>query len=172
MTDERTATYLEETIVHLDGSPLAAGDDAPEVVLRRDFDVGFRLLADTAEKNRLISAIPSLDTAICNEQTRILSKEIGEMGDGFAFLTVSADLPPAQDRWCGESGVPRDTVLSDYMDMAFGRAYGTCIRELRIEHRALFVIDDEDVICYVQYLPEVHQHPDYETALATLRGLA
>lgn len=168
---DRTATYLGREIVHLEGPELEAGDDAPEVLLVENWGQPFRLLADTAEKIRLISAIPSLDTAICDTQTRRLSKEIEAMGEDFLFITVSADLPPAQERWCNFASVNRGTVLSDHQDMAFGKAYGTLIRELRLEHRALFVIDDEDVICYVQYLPEVHEHPDYDTALAVLRGL-
>ena len=116
--------------------------------------------------------MPSLDTAICDEQTRRLSGEIGAMGDDFAFLTVSMDLPFAQDRWCADAGVSRNVVLSDYRDGSFGRSYGTSIKELRILHRALFVVDDEGYICYVQYLPEVHEHPDYTTAMNVLRGLA
>ena len=169
---ERTVTYLGEMIVHLEGPRLAAGDQAPEVVTESKFHTPFHLLGDTAGKIRLVSSIPSLDTAICDEQTRKLHEQIAAMGDDLVFLTVSVDLPFAQDRWCSSAGVTRDVVLSDHRDGAFGRAYGTAIRELRLLHRALFVIDDEDVICYVQYLPEVHEHPDYATALAVLRGLA
>ena len=168
---ERTVTYLGKDLVHLEGPELEAGDDAPEVELVQQWGQPFRLLADTAEKIRLISAIPSLDTAICDVQTRRLSKEIEAMGEDFQFITISSDLPPAQDRWCNFASVSRSTVLSDHQKMAFGHAYGTLIREMRIEHRALFVIDDEDVICYVQYLTEVHEHPDYDTALTVLKSL-
>ena len=169
---ERTVTYLGDMIVHLDGPNLGAGDQAPEVTVESKFHTPFRLLADTAGKIRLVSSVPSLDTAICDEQTRRLSGEIGAMGDDFAFLTVSMDLPFAQDRWCADAGVSRNVVLSDYRDGSFGRSYGTSIKELRILHRALFVVDDEGYICYVQYLPEVHEHPDYTTAMNVLRGLA
>ncbi|MCE2490383.1 MAG: thiol peroxidase [Anaerolineae bacterium] len=169
---ERTVTYLGDLIVHLDGQRLTAGDEAPEVTVQSKFHTPFDLLGDTPGKIRLVSSVPSLDTAICNEQTMLLSKEVAEMGDEFAFITVSMDLPFAQDRWCSVAGVPRNVVLSDYRDGNFGMAYGTTIRELRILHRALFVVDDENFICYVQYLPEVHEHPDYATALAVLKGLA
>ncbi len=169
---ERTVTYLGDMIVHLDGPRLSAGEEAPEATVQSKFHTPFDLLGDTDGKIRLVSSVPSLDTAICNEQTMLLSKEVAEMGDDFAFITVSMDLPFAQDRWCSAAGVSRNVVLSDYRDGTFGRAYGTIIRELRILHRALFVIDDENYICYVQYLPEVHEHPDYETALAVLKGLA
>ena len=169
---DRTATWLGDSVVHLEGPKLAAGDAAPEVVLQRRFGGDVRLLAHTAGKIRLVSAVPSLDTAVCDEQTRRLSTEFEALGEEFALLTVSADLPPAQDRWCREAGVPRDSVLSDHREMAFARAYGTLIREYRLEHRALFVIDDEDVIRYVEYLDEVHEHPDYESALGALKGLA
>ena len=169
---DRTVTYLGDMIVHLDGPRLAAGDEAPEVTVQSKFHTPFDLLGDTDGKIRLVSSVPSLDTAICNEQTLLLSKEVEEMGEEFAFLTVSMDLPFAQDRWCSLAGVPRNVVLSDYRDGFFGKAYGTTIRELRILHRALFVIDDENYISYVQYLPEVHEHPDYQTALTVLKGLA
>ncbi len=169
---ERTVTYLGDMIVHLDGPRLSAGEEAPEATVQSKFHTPFNLLGDTEGKIRLVSSVPSLDTAICNEQTLLLSKEVADMGDEFAFVTVSMDLPFAQDRWCSVAGVSRNMVLSDYRDGIFGKAYGTIIRELRILHRALFVIDDEDYICYVQYLPEVHEHPDYETALAVLKGLA
>ena len=169
---ERTVTYLGDMIVHLDGPRLSAGEEAPEATVQSKFHTPFNLLGDTEGKIRLVSSVPSLDTAICNEQTLLLSKEVADMGDEFAFVTVSMDLPFAQDRWCSVAGVSRNVVLSDYRDGIFGKAYGTIIRELRILHRALFVIDDEDYICYVQYLPEVHEHPDYETALAVLKGLA
>lgn len=169
---ERTVTYLGDMIVHLEGPRLAAGDEAPEVTVQSQFHTPFELLGDTSDKIRLVSSVPSLDTAICNEQTLLLSKEVGQLGEEFAFLTVSMDLPFAQDRWCSLAGVPRNVVLSDYRDGFFGKAYGTTIRELRILHRALFVIDDENYISYVQYLPEVHEHPDYQTALTVLKGLA
>lgn len=172
MMSDRTVTYLGDMIVHLDGPRLSAGDEAPEVTVESRFHTPFQLLGDTPGKIRLVSSVPSLDTAICNEQTRLLSREVAEMGDEFAFITVSMDLPFAQDRWCSDAGVARNVVLSDYREGSFGLAYGTSIRELRILHRALFVIDDEDYICYVQYLPEVHEHPDYSTALAVLKGLA
>ena len=169
---ERTATFLHDAVVHLDGPQLAPGDAAPEAVVQRRLGADAPLLAGTAGKIRLVSAVPSLDTPVCDAQTRRLSREFEALGEAFALLTVSADLPPAQDRWCGEAGVPRESVLSDHREMAFARAYGTLIRELRIEHRALFVIDDEDVIRYVEYLAEVSEHPDYDAALRALRGLA
>ncbi len=169
---DRTVTCPGDMIVHLDGPRLAAGDEAPEVVVESKFHTPFRLLDDTQGKIRLVSSVPSPDTAICNEQTRMLSKELAAMGEDFAFLTISMDLPFAQDRWCADAGVSRNVVLSDYRDGTFSLAYGTSIHELRILHRALFVINDEDYICYVQYLPEVHEHPDYTTAMNVLRGLA
>ena len=111
--DERTVTYLGDMIVHLDGSSPGAGDEAPEVTVESKFHTPFRLLADTPGKIRLVSSVPSLDTEICDEQTRRLSGEIGAMGDDFVFLTVSMDLPFAQDRWCANAGVSRNVVLSD-----------------------------------------------------------
>ena len=169
---ERTVTYLGDLIVHLDGPRLSAGDEAPEVTVENRFHTPFQLLGETRGKLRLFSSVPSLDTDICNEQTQFLNKEVTALGDDFTFITISMDLPFAQDRWCAQAQVARNLVLSDYREGSFGLTYGTAIRELRLLHRALFVIDDENYICYVQYLQEVHDHPDYDTALTVLKGLA
>jgi thioredoxin-dependent peroxiredoxin len=100
-----------------------------------------------------------------------MNEEATRLGDGVAVITVSVDLPQAQKRWCGAAGVEGVQMLSDYVNLDFGKAYGTYIPELRIEQRSVFVIDAEDRICYVEYVPVIGQHPDYEAALAATRGL-
>jgi len=129
-------------------------------------------LADSAGKVRLISVVPSLDTDICDAQTRRFNEEAVSFGDEVVVLTVSADLPFAQKRWCGAAGVDRVQTLSDHRDMNFGNAYGTHVKELRLEQRAIFVVDRDDTIRYVEYVPEIAQHPNYEAALTAVRQVA
>jgi thiol peroxidase len=152
------------------GDKLKVGDKAP------DFEVVTNLflpetvtLADSAGKVRLISVVPSLDTGTCDAQTRRFNEEISQYGDDVIGYTVSVDLPPAQKRWCGNAGVERIQTLSDYRSMSFGNAYGTHIKEVRVEQRAVFIVDANDTIRYVEYVPEIAQHPDYEAALAALK---
>ena len=150
------------------GEPLAPGDKAPDFALTAP-DFSTVRLEDSAGKVRLISVVPSLDSGICDAQTRRLNEEATQLGDDVVVLTVSADLPYAQRRWCGTAGVNRVQTLSDHKDMSFGQAYGTHIEELRLEQRAIFVVDADDVITYVEYVPEISQHPDYEAALTAVR---
>ncbi len=153
------------------GPRLKPGEPAPDFQLP-GIDLSPVSLQDSAGKVRLISVVPSVDTSICDIQTRRFSEELGKMGDRVQGITVSADLPFAQKRWCGAAGVDNMVMLSDHQDMSFGKAYGTYIKELRLEQRALFVVDADGTLRYVEYVPEVSQHPEYDQALETLRELA
>lgn len=150
------------------GNALAVGDSAPDFKLVNN-DMQPVQLADSSGKVRLISVVPSLDTGICDAQTRRFNEEATNLGEDVVILTVSADLPFAQKRWCGAAGVDRVETLSDHMDMNFGNAYGTHVAELRIDQRAIFVIDQDDTVRYVEYVPEIAQHPDYEAALDAVK---
>jgi thiol peroxidase len=108
---------------------------------------------------------------LCDLQTRRFNEEAAKLGDDVVILTVSADLPFAQKRWCGAAGVDRVITLSDHRDMNFGNAYGTHVKELRLEQRSVFVVDSEGIVRYTEYVPEIGQHPDYEAALAAVREL-
>jgi thiol peroxidase len=165
--------------VTLKGKPLTAvgpvlqpGDVAPEVELN---DKGFagtaKLLESTAGKLRLINVIPSIGTGICDAQTRRFNQEAANLGEGVVIVTVSADLPFHLAEWCAAKGVDRVQTMSDHRAMAFGDAYGTHIKELRIEQRAVFVVDADGMVRYAEYVPEIAQHPDYESALAAVRGM-
>ncbi|MCB0079854.1 MAG: thiol peroxidase, partial [Caldilineaceae bacterium] len=155
------------------GQELSVGDKAPDVtVADGGFGSTFDLLGDTAGKIRLVSVVPSIDTGICDAQTRRMNEEAGNLGDNVIVLTVSADLPMAQSRWCGAAGVEHVKMLSDHADMAFGEAYGTHIKELRLDQRAIFVIDSDNKVRYVEYVPEIAQHPDYDAALTALKDVA
>lgn len=151
------------------GNTLSPGDTAPDFTLLGT-DLSPVALGDSAGKARLISVVPSLDTPVCDQQTRKFNEAIGAMGDGVAAFTVSADLPFAQARWCGSAGVDNVTSLSDHRDMSFGDAYGTHVKELRLESRAVFVVDKEGKITHAEYVTEIADHPDYEAALTALKN--
>jgi thioredoxin-dependent peroxiredoxin len=166
--------------VTLKGRPLTVlgpvvkpGDGAAEVTLNdTGFDGSRKLLESTEGKVRLINVVPSLGTRICDAQTRRFNQEASGLGDGVVIITISVDLPFAQQEWCAAKGVDRVVTMSDHRDMAFGDAYGTHIKELRIEQRSVFVVDGHGLIRYVEYVPEISQHPDYEAALNAVRQAA
>jgi len=149
---------------------LKPGSKAPDFQLLAN-DLSVVTLSDSAGKIRLVSVVPSLDTPVCDTQTRRFNEQMDEWEDRVAGYTVSADLPFAQARWCGTAGIKRMQTLSDHRDMAFGSAYGTHIKELRLESRAVFVIDGNDFIQYVEYVKEITQHPDYAAALDAVKRL-
>jgi len=154
------------------GVALVPGDMAAEVILNdKGFDGRKPLLASTAGKIRLINVVPSLGTGICDAQTRRFNQEAATFGEKVVVVAVSVDLPFAQREWCEAKGVDRVLMFSDHYDMAFGDAYGTHIKELRFEQRAVFVVDEQDVVRYVEYVPDIGQHPDYEAALAAVKEL-
>jgi thiol peroxidase len=161
--------------VTLDGSPLTVigeqlkiGDKAPDFNLLAN-DMSWVTLADSVGKVRLISVVTSLDTGVCDAQTRRFNEEISSIGDDVVGYTISVDLPFAQARWCAAAGVERIQTLSDHRDMSFGNAYGTHIKEIRQEQRAIFIIDANNLIRYIEYVPEIGRHPDYEAALTALK---
>ena len=120
----------------------------------------------------MISVVPSLDTPVCALQTKRFNQEAAGFPE-VRFYTVSVDLPPAQARFCGAEGIntERVMVLSDHFDCAFGKAWGTLIPKLRIECRALFVLDKDDTVRHAEYVREVSEHPNYDAALGVLRSL-
>lgn len=152
------------------GQQLKPGDRMPDVSLVAN-DLSVVRLSSFIGKVLLISVVPSLDTSICDLQTRRFNQEAAALGDDVVILTVSADLPFAQARWCGAAGVDRVITLSDHRDMAFGNAFGTHIEELRLEQRAVFVVDRGGIVRYVEYVPEIAKHPDYEAALAAVKAV-
>lgn len=172
MTTERpNAVTLRGEPRTVIGPALKPGDKAPDFELLAN-DLSEVTLADSAGKVRLISVVHSLDTGICDAQTRRFNEEAASFGDDVVILTVSVDLPFAQKRWCGAAGVDQVETLSDHRDMNFGDAYGTHVKELRLEQRAIFIVDRDGIIRYVEYVPEIGQHPDYEAALAAVRQVA
>lgn len=167
MAQERSAT-LKGNPITLVGPELKVGDQAPAFTLNKDLTTEVTL-ADYADKVKLISVVPSLDTGVCDAQTKRFNEEAASFGDSVAILTVSVDLPFAQARWCGANGIENVETLSDYKTNAFGEAYGVLIKELKLDMRAIFVIDKNDTIQYVEYLDEMTEHPNYEQAIAAVK---
>lgn len=172
MSTERKDAFqfgpLAATVI---GDQLNVGDKAPDFTLVSN-SLSPVTLADSAGKTRLISAVPSLYTGVCDAQTRRFNEEISKLGDNVVGYTVSTDLPFGQKEWCGNAGVERVETLSDHMDMSFGNAYGTHVKEVRLEQRAVFVIDANDTVQYAEYVPVAGDHPNYDAALAALKEAA
>jgi thiol peroxidase len=169
MAQERSAAHKGNPIT-LVGPVLARGDQAPDFTLNRNLKETASL-KDFAGKIKLISVVPSIDTGVCDAQTRRFNEEAVKLGDNVVVLTVSADLPYAQARWCAAAGVDRVVLLSDYKGNTFGEAYGVLIKEYSLDQRAIFVVDANDKITYVEVLPEMSDHPNYEAAVAAVQKL-
>ena len=156
--------------LELTGPELKAGEKAPDFQV---IDKGLQPvnLAATGNGVRIFSVVPSLDTPVCDMQTRRFNEEAAKMPK-VAIYTVSMDLPFAQGRWCGAMGVDNVKMLSDHRGASFGSAYGTLIKDWRLESRAIFVVDANNIVQYVEYVGEVADHPNYEAALAKAKALA
>lgn len=171
MSVERTGVAtLKGNPITLLGPELKVGDKAPDFQLNKSL-VEAVSLKDLAGKVKLISVVPSIDTGVCDAQTRRFNEEAAKLGDNVAVLTVSVDLPMAQARWCGAAGVENVAMLSDYKDNNFGEAYGVLIKELRLDMRSIFVLDANDTVQYVEYLSEMTEHPNYEQAIEAVKSL-
>ena len=152
------------------GPELKAGDKAPDFSAVNDGLQPVNLAA-TGKAVRIFSVVPSLDTPVCDAQTKRFNEEAAKL-PGVEIFTISMDLPFAQKRWCGNFGIHKIKMLSDHRSGSFGEHYGTLIKDMRIESRAIFVLDQDDTIKHVEYVKEVADHPNYETALAAARSLA
>lgn len=150
------------------GPELKAGDAAPEFNVV-DLSMNPVTLRDTGNKTRIFSVIPSLDTPVCDAQTKRFNDEAGKM-EGVEVYTVSMDLPFAQKRWCNNFGVDHVKMLSDHRAGSFGEQYGTLIKELRIEGRAIFVVAPDNTIKHAEYVKEVSSGPNFEAALAAAKS--
>lgn len=164
------AVTLKGNPLTLIGPELKAGDKAPDFTVSDQALKTFSL-ADTKGGVRIFSVVPSLDTPVCDTQTRRFNKEASEL-PSTTMYTISMDLPFAQNRWCATAGVDKVVMLSDHKDANFGASYGTLIKELRLDTRAIFVLDGDGVIRHAEYVGEVGDHPDYEAALKVARELS
>ncbi|HFR3748886.1 TPA: thiol peroxidase, partial [Streptococcus suis] len=153
--------------VTLVGPRLQVGDKAPDFVLM-DNELNLKSLKDYGKKTKIISVVPSIDTGICDTQTRRFNEELAGK-ENTVVITVSVDLPFAQKRWCGNSGLGSAVTLSDYYDHAFGKSYGLLMREWNLLARAVFVLNADNQITYVEYLDNVNEHPNYVAALEAVK---
>jgi len=146
------------------GKELKVGDQVPDFRVL-DNDLSPVQLSFYRGKICVISSVPSLDTPVCDMETRRFNDEAGKLGSDVVILTISMDLPFAQKRWCGAAGVDKVTTLSDHLDASFGEAFGVLIKELRLLARAMFVVDREGIVQYIQLVKEVADEPDYDAVL-------
>lgn len=152
------------------GKEVKVGDKAPAFTLL-DNGLGEKTLADYAGKVKVISVVPSLDTGVCDAQTRWFNQNVSKLGENVVVLTVSVDLPFAQKRWCGAAGIDQVETLSDHRDLSFGENYGFILEGLRLLSRGIVIIDKDDVIRYVEYVPEVTSAVNFDAAEAATKAL-
>src|SRR5271168_1222364 len=152
------------------GPELKTGDTAPDFQAVDD-SLKAVDLASTGHGVPIFSVVPSLDTPVCDAQTKRFEEETGKLPN-VSIYTFSMDLPFAQKRWCGAFGVDHVKMISDHRTGSFGEHYGTMIKDLRIESRAIFVVDKENVLRHVEYVKEVADHPNYELALEVAKKLS
>ena len=152
------------------GNDVVVGQTAPEFWAHANDWSVFKGLADTQGKVRIIAAVPSLSTDVCDRETRTFNQRAAELGDEVVILTVSADLPPTQKLWCGNAGIDRVKTISDHADTNFGLKYGTLIKDRRYHRRAVFVVDKSDKLVYVAYMPALGVEPNYDEVLVTAKA--
>src|SRR6202167_4547160 len=172
MAQERAAAVtMRGNPLTLIGPELKVGEAAPAFTL---IGAGMKpvTLDDYKGKVKIISTIPSVDTPVCDAETRRFNEEAAKLPPNVVVLTISMDLPFAQARWCGAAGVDKVTAISDWRTAEFGEKYGALIKELHLLARAVFVIDKDDNVVYAEYVKEVANQPDFEAALAAARKAA
>jgi len=172
-----TATLENKSIITFKGNAMtlvgqqvSVGQKAPDFNLTAN-DLSSVSLKNSAGKVRILSVVPSVDTPVCDLQTKRFNEEANKLGDKVVVLTVSMDLPFAQKRWCAAAGVSNVQLLSDYKDHSFGVAYGVRIKELGLLTRAVFVIDAQDTVQYAEFVSEVTTAPNYDAAIAAAKKL-
>jgi len=170
MEEQKRTVTMKGKPLTLVGSEVKVGQPAPDFEVIAN-DMSSVKLSSFKDKVCIICSVPSLDTSVCDMETRRFNEEAQRLGKGVAVLTISMDLPFAQKRWCGAAGIKNVQTLSDYRDASFGNAYGVLIKELRLLGRAVFVVDKKDIIRYVQIVNELTNEPDYDAVLEAIGKL-
>ena len=169
--DERTGILtMRGNPLTLVGNQVKVGDAAPDFIVVDNNLAPVKFSSYRAERP-LISSVPSLDTPVCDTETRKFNEEGSRLGPQISILTISMDLPFAQKRWCGAAGVDRVQTLSDYRDASFGTAFGVLIKELRLLARAIFLVNQKGIIRYIQLVKEITTEPDYQAIWDALKKL-
>ncbi len=160
---------FKDSPITVSGETKQVGEKAPDFqAISRDLSKAS--LSDFDDDVIVISAVPSIDTSVCDFQTKQFNQRLNDL-KGVRVITVSNDLPFAQKRWCASEGLESITTLSDHRDLDFAKKYGTLIEELRLQARSVFVLDKDRTITYVEYLDEMSGHPDYEQAIKHVESL-
>ena len=170
MTTERFGVIKfggrEQTVV---GDEIQVGQKAPEFTIQKnDWSIS-KGLKETRRKVRIIASIPSLDTSVCDRETRRFNEEASKLSKDIAILVVSMDLPAAQKRWCGAAGVQQVMTVSDVVKADFGKKYATLMKETRILRRAVFVVNKKGIVTYAAYMQTNGDEPNYEEVLAAAK---
>ena len=152
------------------GPEIRVGDKAPDFRVV-DNAMTTVTLGDYRGKVKVITSVPSLETSVCDAETRRFNQEAATLPGNVVVLTISMDLPFAQRRWCAAAGIERVKTLSDYQDRSFASAYGVLIKETKLLSRSVFVVDGNDVVRYIQHVSEVGTEPDYDAALGAVKNL-
>ncbi|MEK6223918.1 MAG: thiol peroxidase [Thermodesulfobacteriales bacterium] len=169
MAEERTGVVtLKGNPLTLIGSEVKVGDKAPDFSSLKGLGAPITL-ADLEGKVKVFNVIISVDTPVCDVQTKRFNQEAANLGDDVVILTLSMDLPFALGRYCAAEGIDKVQTASDYKDASFGEAYGVLIKEHRLLARALFVVDKDDIVRYAEYVPEVATEPNYDPAIAAVK---
>ena len=167
---ERQITKMGGNVITLEGREVAVGEKAPDFLVL-DNELIPKHLTDFSGSIKLISAVPSLDTSVCDAQTRKFNELASGFSEDIVVLTISMDLPFAQKRWCGAAGVDRVITLSDHKEANFGLNYGVLIKELRLLNRSIFIVDKNDIIRYIEIVEENYNHPNYDKAIGALKSI-
>jgi thiol peroxidase len=168
MKEQKGIITMRGNPLTLIGNEVKVGDVAPDFIVL-DNNLSPINFSSFHGKTCIISSVPSLDTPVCDTETRRFNEEAGRLGTDVVILTISMDLPFAQKRWCAAAGVDKVQTLSDHRDASFGMAYGVLIKELRLLARAVFLVDRKGIVQYIQLVKEVTQEPDYEEVLKALK---
>ena len=170
MSEQTKTVTMKGEPLALAGKELKVGDLAPDCqVVGKGLEA--TKLSKFEGKVRIISSIPSLDTSVCDIMTRKFNEEAVNLGEDIVVLAISMDLPFAQDRWCIAADVKNVYMLSDYREASFAKAYGVLIEQLRLLARAVFIVDRDGIIRYIEIVDELTSEPDYEAALKAAKEL-
>lgn len=171
MATERKGIFsFKNQDVTVVGEDIQVGQQAPEFEVTAMDWSAFKGLQGTANKVRIIGSLPSLNTSVCDRETRRFNQEAAALGEDIAILTVSMDLPFTLNNWCAAAGVDKVTTLTDYKTGGFGEKYGVLLKEHRIFRRAIFVVDRDGKVVYADYMPVLGDEPKYEEVLAAARA--
>jgi len=157
---------VDQTVI---GDDIQVGQKAPDFTIQKnDWSLG-KAFRETKRKVRIIASVPSLDTPVCDRETRRFNEEAAKLGKDVAVLVVSMDLPVAQKRWCGAAGVDQVLTVSDVVKTDFGKKYGVLMEPVRLLRRAVFVVDKKRIVRYAAYMPVNGDEPNYDEVLAAVR---